>query len=352
MTADPDPVDRHPLAFEYDRHWAAWAIPAGLVVSFTLNVAALKAPFMLMRMWPDQAVPYSIPHTIELMWSTLQIYWVAILITLFSLIFPFVKLVMLAVAWFMPLGERTRGRILNLLGMLGRWSLLDVFVTLVLIVLAHEQGQLFVTDVKSGLLMFMTAIVLAMLTGDVAHHLHDRTRRLPMSPARAIRGGWWLGPAVFVLILGAAVSLFAAFYLPFLQITAWFLSKQSYSILRTVETLWGDHNRLFAGAVFLFLMVAPVLRLLLIANASLRIRNLASLRRAMTQLDVVGRWASLDVFGLAIGLFLLEGSDLVPIETRGGVWGLVAAIAINEVLGPLLMKWGLQRAGEVPDPKP
>lgn len=31
---------------------------------------------------------------------------------------------------------------------------------------------------------------------------------------------------------------------------------------------------------------------------------------------------------------------------------LLAAIAINEVLGPLLMKWGLQRAGEVPDPKP
>ena len=29
---------------------------------------------------------------------------------------------------------------------------------------------------------------------------------------------------------------------------------------------------------------------------------------------------------------------------------LLAAIAINEVLGPLLMKWGLQRAGEVPAP--
>ncbi len=28
---------------------------------------------------------------------------------------------------------------------------------------------------------------------------------------------------------------------------------------------------------------------------------------------------------------------------------LVAAIALNEILGPLLMKWGLQRAGEIPD---
>ena len=74
-----------------------------------------------------------------------------------------------------------------MLGALGRWSLLDVFVTLVLIVLAHNQGQLFVTDVKSGLLMFMTAIVLAMLTGDVVHHLHDRATRLPVQEVKLAR---------------------------------------------------------------------------------------------------------------------------------------------------------------------
>lgn len=332
----PDPVDRpapRPLAYEYDQHWSVWAIPAGLIASFTLNVAALKAPFMMMKMFPDAAEPYSIPHTIQLMWSVLEVYWVAILITIFSLIFPFVKLIMLAVSWFVPLPERTRGRLLGLLGTLGRWSLLDVFVTLVLIVLAHDQGQLFVTDVKSGLLMFMSAIVLAMLTGDVAHHLHDRTRKLPELEAKAGIGGRWLAPVVFLLIIGSAVSLAAAFYLPFLQITAWFLSKQSYSILRTVETLWGDHNRVFAIAVFLFLLLAPVLRLALIVHASLMTGAPKKLRRAMGRLDLVSRWAALDVFGLAIALFLVEGSNLVPIETRGGVWGLVAAIAINVVLG-------------------
>ncbi len=333
MPALADRPAPRPLAYEYDQHWSVWAIPAGLIASFTLNVAALKAPFMMMKMFPSAAEPYSIPHTIQLMWSVLEVYWVAILITIFSLIFPFVKLIMLAVVWFFPLPERSRGRLLGLLGTLGRWSLLDVFVTLVLIVLAHDQGQLFVTDVKSGLLMFMSAIVLAMLTGDVAHHLHDRKRKLPELDAKARAGGRWLAPVVFLLIIGSAVSLAAAFYLPFLQITAWFLSKQSYSILRTVETLWGDHNRVFAIAVFLFLLLAPVLRLGLIAHASLMTSAPKKLRRAMVRLDVVSRWAALDVFGLAIALFLAEGSNLVPIQTRGGVWGLVAAIAMNVALG-------------------
>lgn len=333
MATDRATSARRPLAFDFDRHWSVWAIPAGLVASFTLNVAALKTPFVLMKMFPKNAEPYSIPHTIELMWSTLQIYWVAILVTIFSLIFPFVKLVMLAVAWFMPLRERPRGTLLKVLGALGRWSLLDVFVTLVLIVLAHNQGQLFVTDVKSGLLMFMTAIVLAMLTGDVVHHLHDRATRLPLQKVKPGSKARWLRPVVGLLILGSAISLAAAFYLPFLKITAWFLSKQSYSILRTIETLWIDHNRFFASAVILFLLVAPALRLVMILNATLRIHDPGRLRRAMDRLDLVGRWAALDVFGLAIALFLAEGSDLVPIETRGGVWGLVAAIAINVALG-------------------
>ena len=349
MAQPTDPPVRRPLAFDYDQHWSVWAIPAGLIASLTLNIAALKAPFVMMTIFPDPAEPYSIPHTIQLMWSVLEIYWVAILITIFSLIFPFVKLLMLAIAWFVPLAEGTRGRLLSALGMLGRWSLLDVFVTLVLIVLAHDQGQLFVTDVKSGLLLFMTAIVLAMITGDVAHHLHDRARRQPDVEVKAVSGGWWLPIVVILLVVGSAVSLVAAFYLPFLKITAWFLSKQSYSILRTVETLWGDHDRIFAVAIALFLVVTPVLRLGMIVHASLRIKSLERLRTAMGRLDVVSRWAALDVFGLAIGLFLVEGSNLVPIETRGGVWGLVVAIALNAVLGfaaGQFLKGRLRRLGD------
>ena len=57
-----------------------------------------------------------------------------------------------------------------------------------------------------------------------------------------------------------------------------------------------------------------------------------SLRKVLGGLRLVRRWSMLDVFGLAIGLFLLEGSNVVPIEHRPGVWMIVVAVAINLLL--------------------
>ena len=55
--------------------------------------------------------------------------------------------------------------------------------------------------------------------------------------------------------------------------------------------------------------------------------------------------------GVAIALALELGNILGDRPFVSDLTALLlAAIAINEVLGPLLMKWGLQRAGEVPDP--
>ena len=81
-----------PLAFKFDRSIAVWAIPACLVASLTMNIVALKLPFLEIKMFPQPPEAYSIPHTVSLMWTTLKLYWVAVLIAGFSLVFPFVKL--------------------------------------------------------------------------------------------------------------------------------------------------------------------------------------------------------------------------------------------------------------------
>ena len=60
----------------------------------------------------------------------------------------------------------------------------------------------------------------------------------------------------------------------------------------------------------------------------------------------------LDVFGLAIGLFLLEGSNLVPIEHRPGVWMIVVAVVVNMVMARsagLLVSWASLRGEPVAD---
>ena len=186
MSTD-DSTGREVLAFRFG---AIGVVLSGmLVTAFTLNVVALTLPFMVMKVYGDPAEAYSIPRTVQLMWS-LEFYFIAILIIGFSLIFPFLKLVSLLALWYVPMTGRVRGAGLRVLGSLGRWSLLDVFVALVLIVLSHDQ-TLFVTAIKPGLPLFLAAICSARSADrktatDVLQASARRKRRHRLESTRAL----------------------------------------------------------------------------------------------------------------------------------------------------------------------
>ncbi|MCP4834259.1 MAG: paraquat-inducible protein A [Phycisphaera sp.] len=327
-----DKPPRRPLAFDYDQSIMVWAVPLMIMMALTCNVTALTLPFLEIRIWPAGVENYSVPHTVELMWGTFKLYLIAVLIAGFSLVFPFVKLLMLGCAWYVPLTGKSRSRLLSTLGALGRWSLLDVFVALVLIVLAHDQGTLFVTGVEPGLGLFLCAIVMAMATGDLMHHLHERSEGSVVEVRKGERVSPLLVWAVPILAIGAIAALVAALQAPYLRITAWFLDDAEYSILGTIVALLQEGEIVFGLAVGTFLVVTPSLRIVLIAAAWWWRGNPRRLVAVSKGLNVMERWAMLDVFGLAIGLFLLEGGNLVPVERRGGVWLLVAAVAGTVVL--------------------
>lgn len=345
--------ERQPLAFYSDRSVALWGVPALLLTALSLNMSALKVPFLDIRVFPGATENYSIPHTISLMWSE-SLYLIAVLIAAFSLVFPFVKISLLTIAWYAPIRHRTRGRLLVALGGLGKWSLLDVFVALVLIVLAHDQGSLFVTGVRAGLGLFLAAIVLAMISGDLMHRLHDRLeiKEEPETP-RPLRHPW-LVHLVPVLAIGALISFIAAIASPYLKITAWYLTDRQYSIIETVGTLFADRNFIFGFTVVGFLVITPSLRIVWIFLAWSQRNHPVRLRKLIAGLDILQRWTMLDVFGLAIGLFLLEGSNLVPIEYQPGVWLIVVAVALNMVMARsarLLVSWAaLRRVGVADEP--
>ena len=162
----------------------------------------------------------------------------------------------------------------------------------------------------------MAAIVLAMIAGDLMHLFHDRASPEGETRPSGPKHGHWLVHLIPVLAVGATASYLAAIAAPYLQITAWYLNDHKYSILQTVGTLFSDREIVFALAIACFLVLLPGLRIIWIMLAW-GVRNRPeSLRKVLGGLRLIRRWSMLDVFGLAIGLFLLEGSNLVPIEHR------------------------------------
>ncbi|MCH2162497.1 MAG: paraquat-inducible protein A, partial [Phycisphaerales bacterium] len=329
-----DPSSRDVLAFRFNS--LGVVMPIILMTALTLNVVALTVPFMEMQVYTKPSESYSIPRTVQLMWE-FKLYWVAILVVGFSLVFPFFKLGSLFCLWYIPLNSAFRRRCLEILGGLGRWSLLDVFVALLFIVLSHDQGRRFETETKLGLPLFLAAICLSMIASEIMHRLQVSSDPEPpivkTGPVRPADGSGWRKFAVPVLIGLSLASLVAALSLPYIKITQIFLDKNSYSILDTVLALWEDKRALFSLLVLAILIIAPVLRLVAITLLWYRRVEPKNFRKNEQVFRGVGHWAMLDVFGLALLLFLLEGGKVIKIEGTFGVWAMLVAIVLNLVLG-------------------
>ena len=336
--------ERSILAFQFGA--MGIVIPAMLMTALTFNIIALTLPFMMVSVFGKPTESYSIPTTVTLMWS-MKFYWISILVAVFSIGFPFVKITSLFMIWYLPLTNRFRSRGLRILSQLGRWSLLDVFVALMLIVLSHGQ-TLFVTSTEIGLSLFLFAICLSILTSEIMSALQLRVEGSPpianRDRVRISTGAGWRRFVVPVLLAGAAFSLVAAIGIPYIKITAWYLNKNAYSIVETITALFSDGKVLFGSIVALFLVVFPIVRLGAIGYLWYRRMCPDQFRLAEERARTISSWVMLDVFGLALLLFLTEGSTVIPIERAPGYWVVFVAIAMNFVLGLValhVIKWRL-----------
>ena len=289
-----------------------------LGVSFACNVAALLTPFMNLRIG-FSTKPYSLFTSVDMMWST-GLYVLAVLVVGFSVVFPFAKLAILTWVASGDTLDSSRQHWLAAVERLGKWSMLDVF--LVCLILTLTSGQLMVgAEPLIGIPLFVVAILLSMVAGEklTASLPHDDTEAHAKPPLRA---------GVYLLL--SALALAGTLTLPFLRIHDWKLSDHAYSVVSVVPTLWNEDSHLSAAIVALFLIVTPALAWLASARWwwCRRADRPAPLSHARARL--MRRWSMLDVFGLALAIFLVEGDYLMKTEVRWGALFLVAMLALQK----------------------
>jgi len=137
-------------------------VPVLILSSFTLLLVALSLPLMKvekMVLWKNE---YSVVAGVHSLWEQGQ-YPLAIILFFFSIVFPIFKLATLAFLWMIPLAEEKRKLVLHWLGILGKWSMLDVFVVAILIVLV-KLGPLAKVEPQRGVYWFAAAIFVSMIT--------------------------------------------------------------------------------------------------------------------------------------------------------------------------------------------
>ena len=87
----------------------------------------------------------------------------AVIIFIFSIAFPLTKLTTLLVIWYLKMSERSRAFLLKALEHLGKWSMLDVFVVAITIVIT-KVSHFAKARPEPGIYVFAVSIFLSMLT--------------------------------------------------------------------------------------------------------------------------------------------------------------------------------------------
>jgi paraquat-inducible protein A len=142
-----------------------------LVVSMGLFLAGLFCPFTAVtKLWifENQVSVYAGLITL---FKGGEYFLFAILL-LFSVIFPFVKIMSLLSVWLWPgLGRSRVTRLYGFVANLGKWSMLDVFVVAILVLLLRSSA-LAAIEVQDGLYLFCASVMLTQIasqwTGRIA----------------------------------------------------------------------------------------------------------------------------------------------------------------------------------------
>jgi len=145
-----------------------------LLLSLVLFLAGLFRPFTrITKLWLfDNDV--SVYQGLIALFNEQEIFLFGILL-IFTVIFPFVKIGALLTLWLTPgLKTQTMSRVHSFVSNLSKWSMLDVFVVAVLVVLIRSGG---IARIKAqdGLLLFCASVVLTQIASEWTGRIAKRT---------------------------------------------------------------------------------------------------------------------------------------------------------------------------------
>ncbi|MGB2662098.1 MAG: paraquat-inducible protein A [Candidatus Omnitrophota bacterium] len=152
-----------------------YEIPFLLVLSGGLLVFGLTLPVLTLKEMLVMKSTFSVLTGIANLWKDKQPVLAGIIV-LFSVIFPITKLSVLLCIWGIRLTEKQRKTIMHWIEMLGKWSMLDVFVVAVTVV-AVKFGFMIHAEPRVGVYVFASSILVAMGTAGWMGRLIEKTEK-------------------------------------------------------------------------------------------------------------------------------------------------------------------------------
>ncbi len=280
-----------------------------LLAATGLHLAAIIFPFVEMRALLSTSTYGLIPSVLMLIDYGMVV--LAVLVVVFSIIFPFAKLAVLWLAWNTAEPGPHLGRLVRIAEKLGRWSMLDVFLVLLLLAVTADQ-TLVATKPLIGMPCFLGGVLCTMSAGMILSGrwpAHDAPMLQP-----SLRS-WSILAVVAMCMLGAQ-------FVPVLRTESLLVADRDFSLFDIALAMLRTGNWGLAVAIGGGLLLLPWLTWGAYAYAMARGRSLAAAQG-------LACWSMLDVFGLALAIFVIESDNAVPSLLAPGAIALFLGVAMR-----------------------
>ncbi|MDT8427190.1 MAG: paraquat-inducible protein A [Pseudomonadales bacterium] len=247
-------------------------------------------------------------------------WWLALLIAAFSIVFPVLKYGLLFIFSREPVSESNLTRNLSLLRVLGKWSMLDIFIVAITFGAANL-GVLSKVQVHWGVYVYGAGVILAMLAAFCLSWLVNQAKP-KKADSIAIPGTHWGR-----LLHGIAFICFiAGIFLPLAEIQKWLFWENSYTLASALVHFFAAGEYLLPLVLFLFVIALPILHFIL--TGVLRWQSSVH-SKLLVATEFLDEWAMFDVYMLAMLLVMIKLSDNASVSLESGFWLLAAAALIN-----------------------
>jgi uncharacterized paraquat-inducible protein A len=218
--------------------------------------------------------------------------------------------------------------------------MLDVFIICIILVLTNKQFLIGGTA-EIGVIFFLLAILLSMSASYLIEKLLEKTNFSTHRQKKILEKLDLLSGKKRILIVAglflSIITLIIAIGAPYIQITEFILSNNSYSIIDTFLSLL-KHSVILSIFAFLTLIFFPIVNIALcICFWSINFKDRNKYIKIHRWIEVLSKLDMLDVFMFSLILFMIEGRWLIKTSLKGGLTLLLIFIIITYFI-PLIIK--------------
>lgn len=252
-------------------------------------------------------------------------YFLGVVVLIFSILLPVMKLLYLLLLAALPRGELSRlSRQLRGLEWLGKWSMHDVLVLALTIFFVKAHG-LYDARSLAGIYFFTAAVLLMLLAP--AWLSSDGSATLAAARAhRPVAGSTMRSFGFSLLLITATVFFVLGVMLPAIRFTTVYVWSNQHSVATIIWALYAKQDFLLCLVLFLVSVFFPFLKLFYLLTLVTSPHLPRDFRaKSISAMEWLGRYSMTDVMVLALMIFYINSSGYAEATVLPGTYFFAAS---------------------------